>query len=198
VRRIILLVVLLGCGLASAKWLRAGWDHARLLYWQRKCLAYSAPADRVIDQSGKQSVKEWQEFYALLSPPGRKAAPVVFLGEMRTRGGRKRLVAVEVSLVGASTFDGVIWFDYHVIEPGGLWHRPRLVKNDFDTVVVWKSEASNVKLFAGQRDPGDPSHFKITFETHARQSSPARAGVIDGWLQENDTISSETRKSAPR
>src|SRR5687768_14248102 len=130
VRRVVLLVVLAGCVLASAKWLGAGWGHAKLLYWQGKCLGYAAPAGKVIDGQGKGSVKEWEEFYALLSPPGRRAAPVVFLGEMRRRDGGRRLVAVEaVQSLKYGNPVTLLAAEYHVIEPGGMWSRPRLIRN---------------------------------------------------------------------
>ena len=136
VRRTVWLAVLLGCGLASAKWLEAGWGHAKLLYWQGKCLRYAAPAGKLIDQNGKSSVKEWEEFYALLSPPGRRAAPVVFLGEMRRKDGGRRLVAVESATLLPTTqrSEMVLGVDCHVIVPGGTWSRPRLAQTRGGTI----------------------------------------------------------------
>jgi hypothetical protein len=46
-----------------------------------------------------------------------------------------------------------------------------------------------LRLYAGQADPRDDSHFTIPFET------PSGNQVIDGWLKPDDTISLQVRKT---
>jgi hypothetical protein len=47
-RRSISLFLFLGIGAASWRWGGAAWHQARLLYWQRQCLRYTAPADQIV------------------------------------------------------------------------------------------------------------------------------------------------------
>ncbi|MDB5334045.1 MAG: hypothetical protein JWP03_5196 [Phycisphaerales bacterium] len=44
-----------------------------------------------------------------------------------------------------------------------------------------------LKLFAGQADAADESHFTIAYST------PAGRGTIDGWLQPDDTVRMQVR-----
>jgi hypothetical protein len=194
VRRGVLLVLLAGCALASVRWLEAGWGHAKLLYWQGKCLRYSAPAANVIDQNGKGSVKEWEEFYALLSPPGRRAAPVMFLGEMRRRDGGRRLVAVEaVQSLKYGNPVTLLAAEYHVIEPGGVWSRPRLIRNEAWTNLA-EMKWSSIQFYPGEIDPHDASHITIRYEV---DGLPVKVtGVLDGWLQADDSLLLEVRRDA--
>ena len=189
VRRVILLAALVVCAVASVRWFEAAWGHAKLMYWQRKCLAYAAPSGTTVDQSAGRGVKAWQEFYALLSPPGRKAAPLVFLGEMRRKDGGRRFVAIEEEQVQAARGNARrgLALDYHVIVPGGAWSRPRLVKND-----VWFSPEGQavVKIHPAVIDPNDPSHVTIAVEP----GYSGATGVIDGWLQADDSLLLEVRR----
>ena len=43
--------------LASVKWLRPAWGHAKLLYWQRLCMRYEQPASQAIDLSDSMGTK---------------------------------------------------------------------------------------------------------------------------------------------
>jgi hypothetical protein len=52
-----------------------------------------------------------------------------------------------------------------------------------------QTEASNVfRLFAGQADPKDASHFTITYELDDQP------GIIDGWLLNDETVALEPRR----
>jgi hypothetical protein len=46
---------------------------------------------------------------------------------------------------------------------------------------------SSIRIFAGQPDPADQSHFTIRFE------HDGKSNVIDGWLMPDDTIKLEPR-----
>src|SRR4051812_9683478 len=76
-RRVVLLLSVLIVSIVSVKWLGTGWRHAQLLYWQRQCMRHDIAPPQSIDPNANSSwtpVKEWQEFYRLLSPPGRRPA----------------------------------------------------------------------------------------------------------------------------
>ena len=49
-----------------------------------------------------------------------------------------------------------------------------------------------MRLFAGQADAADPSHFTIVFD------DDGQTRTIDGWLQSDDTILLEPRASVGR
>lgn len=46
--RSVALIILLVIGAASWRWGGVAWHQARLLYWQRQCLRYTAPADQIV------------------------------------------------------------------------------------------------------------------------------------------------------
>ena len=194
-RRAIIGAVVLIAGLASLKFAPSAWGHAKLLYWQRLCMRYEQPASRVIDPDDTGGNKQWMEYYAMLSPPGRKPAPIVALHEMRRPDGAARLIAIE--LTAARTIDMMIWvqgFDYHVIQPGGLWSRPRLVNNRFwhaEPLARWGN--GDLKFFAAQTDPADAAHLTIGFEFRRNLFSLPRRGQIDAWLYNDDSIKFEVR-----
>ena len=61
-----------------------------------------------------------------------------------------------------------------------------------DRHLVFMPELANLplgqlRLYAGQIDPNDESHFTIDCET------PAGRGTIDGWLLADDTVKVEVR-----
>jgi hypothetical protein len=197
-RRVLLIVALLGAVLASTRWLSAGWRHARLLYWQRMCLDYTVSSDQIPDSRGPATIKAWREFYQLFSPPGRKAAPVIFLHEMRREGWPPRLVAIEVADQQWTHGEGtqtITVFDCHVIDPAGLWSGPRLLSNS-----SWNrgphyfaGRGGYLKVRHAQLDPADISHLTIRYERSVK-GEPAESGIIDGWLQVEDALLFEVRE----
>jgi hypothetical protein len=93
------------------------WNHIQVLYWQRKAMNYSPPADQVVYEdepvaaallltksgySGSVSphsamlmARPWDRFDARLSPPGAEPAATLFLHELRNSAGQRRLVVVQ-------------------------------------------------------------------------------------------------------
>ena len=51
--------------------------------------------------------------------------------------------------------------------------------------------ATAERVYAGQPDPSDPSHFVIEIESGGRRHT------VDGWLQDDDTPLLQLRSSAP-
>ena len=71
--------------------------HARLLQWQNACMSFNSPARAVVyDRQTSRIPQPWQNFYALLSPPGFNSHGTVFLHSRTSPSGDKRLVAVDV------------------------------------------------------------------------------------------------------
>ena len=182
----------------SWKWIGAGVQHARLLYWQGQCLAYAAPAERVVvDGTNRDSAARcWGEFYTLFSPPGRQNLTTVFLHELRKSDGARRLVALEASAFfgNGSHPDSEVSLDYHVIAPATLWSRAKLVTNAAARPYFYYEggEGHHFQILAGQVDPKDPSHFTIPLRWKDRTVT------LDGWLRDDDTILLEPRDRLER
>lgn len=45
----------------------------------------------------------------------------------------------------------------------------------------------SVKVFGGQADPADPSHFTIAY------TARGLPGTLDGWLTDNDAVTLKVR-----
>jgi hypothetical protein len=176
--------------LGSLKFLRPAWGHARLLYYQGRCLNHVEAPSRIVFSGAALTAKsdaDWERFYNAFSPPGGRHGAIVFVHELRRTDGSARLVAIEADIQRGFTSGALepvpVRFDSTVIEPGGVLGRPQLRSNG-----SWLSPLDiTVRLHAGQPDPADPSHFTIAFDYDNR------SGTIDGWLQGDDTILLELR-----
>lgn len=116
------------------------------------------------------------EFYA---SPNR---PVVFChGRTSAADGQQRIVIVQLATEMADAGTSTIALEATVSRP---LKGPGLVRGPGRTCSVplpWTSQR-NTRVFAGQPDPLDPSHFTIDYEHNGT------AGVIDGWLMSDNTV----------
>jgi hypothetical protein len=194
-RRLVLFATVALAVIVSAKWLKPAVNHGRLLYFQHRCLTYTAPPDHVaFDISATRSrPSEWQMFYALFSPPGGRDDGTIFLHGLQRPDGAGRLVAITVGRPMLTSIRDLaidaIDFDVHVIRPGTLWSRPRLCHEQIWRTPFVRPFAGDrqVRLFTGQCDPANLAHFTIGYECDGKR------GTIDGWLQSDDTILLEPR-----
>jgi hypothetical protein len=177
------------------------WHRIELLYWQHRCMVAN-PADGgtvATDFGGTVSSyagdAAFHRFYGLLSPPGDRGTPIVFVHEVRTPDGRSRLVAVQASTLDLGMNVGeesskslTVCFQSRVFSPGGLGHRP--------TEVLTRSPGSAMaelvrptRVNAGRVDPSDASHFSFdgTFGDDRF--------VVDGWLRDDDTVALQFRRN---
>jgi hypothetical protein len=167
------------------------WRQAQLLYWQNKCMNYTAPADRIAYSSDEPITfvaDEWSKFYALLSPPGMRSRGTVFLHERVAPNGNRRLVAVDAIEFADPVFQAV-FPSARVIIPGDTVRAPReALSTTFTPNFVQDLDGV---IYAGQPDPTDPSHFTIRcVENGAEQ-------VVDGWLRDDDSLLLERRLTPP-
>jgi hypothetical protein len=196
VRRAIAAGILALILLAAFKFARPAWNHARLLHYQSRCLKHVLPPDRVVfDDAGQSNFisQDWDRFYAIFSPPGGKRDATVFVHELHRSDAPPRFVVVELSS-GAAFVDSLpppYAFDVSVIDPAGLWARPKLLNNRFwlspFRMPIPPSTQPRFRVHAGQLDPTNPAHFTIDYQ------SDGKNGTIDGWLQSDDTILLEPR-----
>jgi hypothetical protein len=188
VRRGILLAVLLLAGLGSVKFLGSAWDHLRLLYYQGRCLGHAEQGGRVVYDGtavvGKVD-RDWERFYALFSPPGGQFSGTVFLGELKRPDGERRLVSVDLA-AGKDVNGAALSLDYQVIKPAKLWERAALCSNRW-WAIPWERHGAVTRVYAGEKDPVDASHFTIAIERGGKRE------VIDGWLRGDDRVLLEGR-----
>jgi hypothetical protein len=198
---LMLLVIVVGAGWF---WQDTISRHVAAWYWMRQCLAYSPPPGKVVWEEDPVEAKKllsgkpreylvWgQGAYArtrcwdMLMEQYRPhfdsgLGSVLFLHQRAGRGpggGQKRLVRVWSS-------------DF---EPGGL----HLMADDWSTSSIFSmpeyvgqyhaGPAGPVtikvaRIYAGQADPKDNSHFAFEYETPI-----GGHGKVDGWLEADDSI----------
>jgi hypothetical protein len=156
-------------------------QRARLMYWQDRCLSYTPPKDLVITSGKPFAPREWSVFSALLPAPALTTHSTLFMHERRTPSGRRRLVIVE--LFGTALRPRVMSIATFRATAAELhwdrtWLKPLWVQNSL--------------FLVGQPDPDDPSHFTFSFREGSADSTAAWT-VVDGWLQDDDTVLLEPR-----
>ena len=125
---------------------------------------------------------------------------MVFLHELRTDAGTRRIVAVRFLPWAIDSKAGLpaAGLVAHVFEPGGWLSRPRWVGTSRAPLLVPQREAEHellgladggmggssakrfrdgIRWFAGQPDLFDPSHFTLDFEL-----ADGSRGTVDGYL----------------
>ena len=120
----------------------------------------------------------------------------VFLHELRTPSGKRRIVHVES--VGENMYRPAAHLVPTIIEPPTLLSPPRIIWETSGAYAI--SEAFEpARLRIGQPDPNDQAHFTIEFESveqWAGQTFPKRSGIIDARLGEDDRITFRVRDPA--
>jgi hypothetical protein len=203
---------------AAPLWWPPAWRQAQLLHWQRQCARYSAPAGQVAYSEDPAKVarlgnapdyiqpvrdsvgtvpEAWSRFYSIVSPPGLRSLGTVFLHRRQSPNGTERLIALDVVStdikVGAGPYGrgSFTWPHIHA-------RSFRMAGPLGDPVEkrCWPSARSaiefpftDVTLYAGQPDPGDPSHFTIGYT-----GSTGESGIIDGWLRDDGLVALEMRE----
>jgi hypothetical protein len=218
-RRIALLLVLLALGACAWRWGGHVASRAALLYRQRACRVYTAPADQVVFDTDPARVaalatdpnfvvlrgaafrkppSEWSAF--TISGPSPFAPPtgptaLIFLHELRARNGIRRLVSIERTVgTGASAYF-ISGYDVsaQVIELAGWRTPPRLIPEIWAIDVLdGLAPHTDIRIFAGQLDPADPSHFTVRYEQQGHTET------VDGNLDDAGHVTLTRRQPPPR
>jgi hypothetical protein len=141
----------------------------------------------------------WSRFSALGGIPaaGRGPGAVVFLHERISPAGNRRLVMVRYFPEPDTFTSGLIAgynFDFEVLTPATL-SRPAAAAAPkaypFDVRSGWPRHPPLVRVYAGQADAHDPSHFTIRYQIWAQED------VLDGKLDDQDNITLTARHPPP-
>jgi hypothetical protein len=175
------------------------WQVIRL---QRACAAYTAPPTQVVHETDpaqipallasplnyRGSVATGQAF---LIPPvyGKlvvsQSVGTAFLHERTTPGGERRLVTVD--LYGAMASGKDMSLLGTVLDLSARGNAPRACATLGDGRTIALQPGDQLRVFAGQPDPSDPSHFTIDSMVNDVRHT------LDGWLVDETTIKIETR-----
>jgi hypothetical protein len=159
------------------------WTKSQHMQW--RFLRYTAPSDRVVVETDDARAK------MLLSRPGYVSVPqaihmsafypasipqmaagpeaVLFLHERMTPKGERRLVSFSIALdPGASLYTAIYRPTWNGLQRLGGEGRVR-------------------RIFAGQPDAADPTHFTIRYEADGQER------ILDGWLQNDDSVKFQDR-----
>ena len=168
----------------------------QMLYWQRRSMNHVARADSVVyDTSGtnwQPAAVEWKRFNELYSPPGRLPLATIFLHERKNTRGERRLVAVECLLFPGDGVGDHLYINQSVFKPGSLFDEPNEVQEHGANLLTagfanyWPG--SRVRIFAGQADPADDTHFSFECEVDGKRT------IMDGYLGADDKIDFSNRE----
>jgi hypothetical protein len=191
-RRVALLlfaIIALGFGMRWGSFLV---ERVQANYWFAKCMGYDAPADRPVyepRQSGWVTTipEPWTKFSLYWGGSSPMTGGTLFLHERRTRAGERRLIAVDaVSMI----FPRTLQLQANVFGPA-IGMAPAQRKSAVVRVLNFPFDADEMRIYAGQPDPADASHFTMRYEIGNRH------GLIDGWLRDDDTVVIEPREQSP-
>jgi hypothetical protein len=180
--------VLLAIAASSLWWLPTEYRRLQMVYWQRRCLAYTASADHVVFDPNSttpvQSPVPWTRFYSIYSPPWFRTAGTLFLHELKTPNGEPRLVALDLDCRNAMV--PVVY--PRVFIPGNFFRSPAETSSASRSFEIGVPAAT---LFAGTPDPADPCHFTFHAKLHSL------VVTYDGWLGNDNRVTIGQGKIVP-
>src|SRR5205814_10643754 len=120
----------------------------------------------------------WAKYYGSFAPPGVHSLGTIFLHELRTPAGARRLISLDVVNADA-LLERTCSIEIRVLEPATMTKLPQENWSDYRPLLVFNSEPCTI--YAGQLDPADPSHFTFTVNASGERQ------MFDGYLQGNET-----------
>jgi hypothetical protein len=177
-RGLLLAAIAIALGFGSV-WIGPLWRQSQLLWWQHKCMVHVP--------SGQRYPKEWDRFAALANP-GIRMQGTLFVHEVISPAGHRRLVAVVLGgyYTGSSPIPGPgEVFTTWIVAPAEFPIHPARVV-DIESTPVWQTSTTVSTFDEGWADPADRSHFQLNL-------GPGMP-VFDGWLRDDDKIHLEVRK----
>ena len=193
----------------AVRYARMAGERWRVNRLYRDCAAHVAPATTVVWEEDAEQVKRLRDYEIVGSHHGNAAYVVpakwrelnaaigqqiqtwgtLFLHERATPQSKRKLL-VGVDIAGWSRGGPVVLFArVRTIAPAAPMRLPTEANVDHPSVMLATAE-SPLRLFAGQPDPNDASHFTIEFVV----GGGGAKGMIDGWLKEDGSVVLERRE----
>ena len=193
-----------------------------LLSLQNRCLNYTAPPDRIaFDTRALSQYARSDPDYHMVNRPEmsfvgyapklcyqfqfmRSGSYIVpdafpaFLHRRKSPAGNERLVQVMIRARTSKVIIGStsIFLNSDVIQPGSILSPPIDCKwvSTASTLILTNKQTwpRDFVMDSGQPDPADASHFTIRFSL---DGSPQ---IVDGWLKDDDSVTLELRRTAPK
>ncbi len=195
IRRGLIAITTVSLLLAAACGIYTNISRISLAYHRHQCMTFTAPPDRVVYESDPIKAKlliASDQRYVVFEDTIRTACAfscqpwqryndrgehVAFLHGRRKPDGDERLVAVLFS----PPFEWAGIFPCPYVEQAGKVQSYPNSGRSVKSLVGFACEQT-LRVFAGQPDPTDESHFTIVYEARNQR------GTIDGYLQNDDTI----------
>jgi hypothetical protein len=207
-RRAVLIASVVVTAWVAWVWGPSVWRLGILLQTHRRCLAVAVPGNKVtLDNDPRNAApliaadpqyvllgsagpvvwfcKDWERLIAEVSPPGRRPCATVFIGDRFTPAGKRCLVVVEATCEPVANGNGVV----RLLGTTMIGSERRVVRTGLFGVPFYFDASTAMRLFAGQRDPSDPTHFTIAYQ------ADGGSGTIDGWLRDDGTVILDRRRS---
>lgn len=152
------------------------WEQVQVLLDQRQCLGYTALSNAAVYEADADTFgtipEVWPRFYSLASGAGLTSRATVFLHERTDPDGISWLVAAD--LVTADVHEsGMLAVHFRQFQPGSLFTRPKeQILSSREPLLIGKAD----RVFAGQIDPVDESHFWFEYEATGQRKR------FDCWL----------------
>jgi hypothetical protein len=210
IRRVFALCIVVFITFVGFRWGRDVWSRASLLYDQRQCLRYTASADQVVFDADPARVallasdpnyviagsafrkpsQQWLKIRPASAAWRTTPTAMIFLHE-RKAGSITRLVMVERVVGSGQSPYFITGYDVetHSITPASFG-RPQLVDQQFPTALSVLDSIGphrDIRIYAGQADPADASHFTIRYEFRGKTH------VANGYLRPDGHIEINAR-----
>jgi hypothetical protein len=159
--------------------------HVQFIYWQYQCLSFTQPADHVIYELAPGKIIHSEFCQPALRFDDSLTGSPVFLHEMRRPDGAKLLVSVRVLPSAAAKSRGTDFNSFfHALNVNEWLVSALPQKLEASQFIYWGSplatggiaDKHNWKIFAGQPDVNNPSHFTFDYEVDGVRHS------CDVWL----------------
>lgn len=161
-----------------------------IMHWQARCLGYAAPPSHLVLDCdvvhhrilSQDTNADRAHLVALSGRPSFAQLPTAFLHQLSRPGLAPELVCVEVTppqIVGGAW--GLCFYpeEWSIASFG---HEPQWLQPSTSAFMPFSPQAQRVKVYAGQVDPNDPSHFTIDYEVDGLRKT------VDGWLTARKTV----------
>lgn len=178
-------------GLIGWKVIPVALHRAELMRMQRECLHFSVAPDAKISTTQRTVPPAWSAMCRSVPPFGFNSHGTIFLHELRTPSGERRLVGVDAYF--STIRNGLTMVFPRIYTVGSLRRPPTLVSQGQGGT----SFPGQWEFSQGQPDPAEPRHFtfvmrRIDASSAGEERTPDR--TIDGWLDDDDRVGLEQRR----